>query len=61
MVYAIARSYWGKGFATQAAKAALKYGFEQLKPDYIMAITAPTNYASHSCYAKSRAEISEKC
>lgn len=61
MVYAIAPSYWGKAIATEAAKASIIYGEEQLTPDYIMAITAPTNYASHSYHAKSWAEISEKC
>ena len=27
----LARDYWGKGYATEAAKVALKYGFRILK------------------------------
>jgi ribosomal-protein-alanine N-acetyltransferase len=52
LVYAIAKSYWGKGIATEAAKAAVRYGFEELKPDYIMALTAPTNLASQRVMQK---------
>lgn len=46
LLYAIARTHWGKGIATEAAKASIRYGFEKLKPDHIMALTAPINQAS---------------
>lgn len=52
LVYAIAPSYWGRGIATEAARASLKYGFEELTPDYIMAITGRTNYASQKVMQK---------
>lgn len=52
MVYAIAKYHWGKGIASEAAKASIKYGFEQLKPNKIMAIAAPTNLASQRVMQK---------
>ena len=39
---------WGQGYATEAAKAALKYGFEVLKQPEIIAFTARTNLASQA-------------
>jgi RimJ/RimL family protein N-acetyltransferase len=39
---------WGQGYATEAAKAALAYGFETLKLPEIIAFTARTNLASQS-------------
>ncbi|MBO9547796.1 GNAT family N-acetyltransferase [Caulobacter sp.] len=37
---------WGQGYATEAARAALAYGFEALKLPEIIAFTARTNLAS---------------
>jgi ribosomal-protein-alanine N-acetyltransferase len=51
-VYALARGYWGKGIATEAAKASLRYGFEELKAEQIMALAAPTNFASQRVMLK---------
>jgi len=39
---------WGQGYATEAAKAALTYGFSTLKLPEIIAFTARTNLASQS-------------
>jgi len=39
---------WGQGYATEAAKAALAYGFETLKLPEIIAFTARTNLASQA-------------
>ncbi len=39
---------WGKGYATEAARAALAYGFETLELDRIFAITLEENRASRS-------------
>lgn len=52
LVYALARGYWGKGIATEAAKASLRYGFEELKAEQIMALAAPTNFASQRVMLK---------
>jgi ribosomal-protein-alanine N-acetyltransferase len=50
--YAIARSHWGRGLATEAAGAALRYGFEQAGLDRIVAITRPENAASQKVMKK---------
>ncbi len=39
-------AYWGRGYATEAAKAALRYGFEELALDQIVSFTVPANTAS---------------
>ena len=39
---------WGRGFATEAARAALAYGFDTLELDSIFAITLEENRASRS-------------
>lgn len=42
----IAFEYWGKGYATEGAKAALAYGFETLNLDEIVSFTAVQNMRS---------------
>jgi RimJ/RimL family protein N-acetyltransferase len=44
--YGMAKSYWGRGFASEAAAATMKYGFEQLHLPRIVAIAWPENTAS---------------
>ena len=44
----LARHAWGQGYASEAAKASLKYGFEQLGLDSIVAFTATTNLQSQA-------------
>lgn len=46
LIYAIAKPFWGQGLATEAAKAALRFGFEEKKFERIVAITKYTNVAS---------------
>ena len=43
----LTRAHWGKGYATEAARAALDYGFGQLGLEEIVAITVPDNWRSH--------------
>ncbi len=38
--------FWGKGYATEGARAALHYGFDVLKLDEIVAIIVPANVRS---------------
>lgn len=38
--------YWGKGYATEGAKAALAYGFEQCNLPEIVSFTVPANVRS---------------
>jgi RimJ/RimL family protein N-acetyltransferase/8-oxo-dGTP pyrophosphatase MutT (NUDIX family) len=42
----LAFDYWGRGYATEAARAALEYGFTQLKLDQIVSMTVPANEQS---------------
>jgi RimJ/RimL family protein N-acetyltransferase len=46
VVYHFAKAHWGKGFATELARAALRFGFEGRGFDRIVAITRPPNTAS---------------
>ncbi|MBD2257834.1 GNAT family N-acetyltransferase [Pseudanabaena sp. FACHB-2040] len=39
-------AYWGQGFATEAAQAVLKYGFETLQLAEIYVVTLPNNERS---------------
>lgn len=41
-------AYWGQGFATETAKAILRYGFEQLELPHIYAVTYPDNVRSQA-------------
>jgi ribosomal-protein-alanine N-acetyltransferase len=44
--YRFMKSAWGKGYATEAAFACLKYGFEKLKIPRIVGRAMPQNIAS---------------
>jgi ribosomal-protein-alanine N-acetyltransferase len=44
--YDFRRDCWGQGYATEAARACLNYGFNNLDLDYIVAVAFPENIAS---------------
>ena len=44
----LAHPYWGKGFATEGARAALRFGFEKLGLDEIVSLTVPANRRSRA-------------
>ena len=44
--YGMGRESWGRGFATEAAGELLRYGFENLNLERIVAIVLPDNAAS---------------
>jgi RimJ/RimL family protein N-acetyltransferase len=46
VVYHFAKAYWGKGYASEMARAVLRFGFEERGFDRIVAITKPQNAAS---------------
>jgi [ribosomal protein S5]-alanine N-acetyltransferase len=46
------RSQWGKGFATEAALASLRFGFENFELSHIIALVHPENYASRRVIEK---------
>jgi RimJ/RimL family protein N-acetyltransferase len=41
--WVLSRSHWGRGFATEAARAALAYAFERLGAERVISIIAPGN------------------
>jgi ribosomal-protein-alanine N-acetyltransferase len=51
--YRFLRDHWGHGYATEAATAAIRFGFDELELDRIVAVTMPTNQASR--------RVMEKC
>ena len=51
--YVLNRSYWGKGYATEAARALVKFGFDVLDVYRVEAICSLENIAS--------ARVMEKC
>jgi ribosomal-protein-alanine N-acetyltransferase len=44
--YCLHRDFWGQGYATETAKALLKFGFDQLNLHRIFATCQPANVAS---------------
>src|SRR6478609_315928 len=44
--WTIGRAFWGKGFATEAARAALDYGFDVMKRDHIISLIDSENLRS---------------
>lgn len=48
VLWALHPDAWGKGYATEVARAALAYGFDTLGMDLIFAITLPDNVASQA-------------
>jgi len=48
LAYAITSDHWGKGFATEISRAALKHAFDTLHPARIVAFTLPHNRASRA-------------
>ena len=50
--FAIARKFWGRGFATEAARVALDYGFENRKAERVVAVAKPENAASRRVMEK---------
>ncbi len=52
VAYLLDKPYWGRGFATQAARASLNYGFEQRNLDRIIALAHIENGASRRVMEK---------
>jgi RimJ/RimL family protein N-acetyltransferase len=53
VLYRLDQVYWNQGIASEATKASLRYGFEEVKLDHIVAITVPEHTASR--------RVMEKC
>ncbi|MGA2971254.1 MAG: GNAT family N-acetyltransferase [Candidatus Bathyarchaeia archaeon] len=52
LAYEIGRAFWGKGYATEAARACLRFGFENLKLSRIIALTDADHLASRRVIEK---------
>jgi ribosomal-protein-alanine N-acetyltransferase len=52
VLYALAKPYWGKGLATEGARASLRYGFEERRLDHIIAAAFVDNMASRRVLEK---------
>ncbi len=50
--YAFAKDFWKWGYASEAAAAFMKYGFDHLGLDEIVAVANPENQASQSVMKK---------
>ena len=48
IAWRLARPAWGHGYATEAARAALEYGFDVLRLPEVVAVTVATNLRSRS-------------
>ncbi len=44
----LARAAWGRGYATEAARAALDYAFDVINADEVVAMTVPSNRPSRA-------------
>jgi ribosomal-protein-alanine N-acetyltransferase len=56
----LSREAWNKGYATEAAKASLRYGFHELKLDFVVGIVHPKNMASRRVLEKIGMTLSER-
>lgn len=52
IAYTLAKAYWGRGLATEAARASLRYGFEALDLAEIYGLAFPANEASQKVMRK---------
>jgi ribosomal-protein-alanine N-acetyltransferase len=52
IAYGLRQSHWGKGFATEAARACLRCGFEELKLGRVVAVVNHENTASQRVLEK---------
>ena len=44
--WTLKREFWGKGYATEAARRALEYGFKELDKPHVISLIHPENRAS---------------
>ncbi|MEW8979063.1 MAG: GNAT family protein [Symbiobacterium sp.] len=50
--YMLNRHYWGRGFATEAVAAVIRFGFERMDLNRIEALVSPANLASRRVLEK---------
>lgn len=52
VAWRLAQEYWGHGYATEGARAAVRFGFDQLGLDDVVSFTVPRNQASRRVMEK---------
>ena len=52
VAYAFGKKYWGQGYATEAARASLRFAFEQARLHGVVALAYPPNIASQNVMRK---------
>ncbi len=52
LAYGLAKAFWGAGYATEAARASLRFGFEVVKLERIVAVVNPENTPSQRVLLK---------
>ena len=52
IAYAFGKAHWGKGYATEAARAALRYGLETIGLEQLIALAVAENIASQRVMQK---------
>lgn len=57
--YRLSQKHWGKGFATESTKAALKFAFEKLNAKEVFGITHVNNLKSQRVLSKSGLQFIE--
>ncbi|HOU12380.1 MAG TPA: GNAT family N-acetyltransferase [Anaerolineae bacterium] len=60
VAYLLRQEVWRRGLATEAAKAALRFGFERFAFPFIIGLTHPENIASQRVLEKSGLQFVEK-
>ncbi len=50
--YLLSKAFWGKGYATEAAIAAIQFGIKKIKLNEIIGLTHPENIASQRVLEK---------
>ena len=44
--WTLSRNFWGRGYATEAARRALAYAFDELDKDHVISLIDPKNTSS---------------
>ena len=58
--YILARGYWGRGLATEAARASRDYGFDRLGFDRLISVIQPGNLASRNVTHKNGMKLEKE-